>query len=260
MDLFHWESNTYLLVGDTYSRSPFVRKLTSLSSNSVICQVKGIFEEHGIPEMVLSDKEPQFSSTEFSLFAYTYGFQHVTTSPHFPSANGFIEKLVGTVKRIFTKCKETGQDPHLALLAYRATPLSNKIDSPAELLSGRRIKTTLLCRPPGGDQHTKEELIKIKQSAADRFNKTVPNKPLQPLVVGQNVNVRSPVDKTWEPAKVVEIRNEPRSYVIQTDKGEVRRNRRDLKPTKDTNLSESSEQPTLRRSSRSIKPPQRLDA
>ncbi len=134
-DLFHWEAETYLLVADMFSKFPLIRRLTSMSSRSVISHMKGIFEEHGIPEKVLSDNGTQYASEEFQVFAKSYGFQHVTSSPHFPRANGFVERMVQTVKSIFTKCKETRSDPHLAMLCYRTTPLDHNIASPSELLT-----------------------------------------------------------------------------------------------------------------------------
>ena len=77
------------------------------------------------------------------MFAASYSFQHVTSSPHFPRANGFVERMVQTVKSIFTKCKETRSDPHLAMLCYRTTPLDHNIVPPSELLNHRGYKSNL---------------------------------------------------------------------------------------------------------------------
>ena len=70
-------------------------------------------------------------------FAETYGFRHVTSSPLYPQSNGQAERAVKTVKQLL----ENSTDPHMALLSYRATPLSSCDLSPAELLMGRRIRT-----------------------------------------------------------------------------------------------------------------------
>ena len=227
-DLFHWENKTFLLVGDTFSRFPIVRKLTCVTSKAVIIQLRGIFEEYGIPEKLISDNGPQFAASEFRDFSKSYGFQHVTTSPHFPRSNGFIERLVGTIKRIFTKCRETGADPHLAILNYRATPLASNLDSPAELLAGRRYKTILLSRPQAESQDTREAFAQMRERSAQQHNQHA--KSLPPLRNGQAVHVRDALSGTWEPAEVIGTSVEPRSFIIETPRGRVRRNRRDIRP------------------------------
>ncbi|XP_049520589.1 uncharacterized protein LOC119443895 [Dermacentor silvarum] len=79
---------------------------------------------------------------EYKLFARNYGFRAVTSSPRYPQANGEVERMVQTIKGLITKAK----DPYLSLLAYRDTPgLLGK--SPAELLMGRRLRTTVPVRP-----------------------------------------------------------------------------------------------------------------
>lgn len=67
-----------------------------------------------------------------------YGFKHVTSGPRFSQSNREAERHVQTVKRLLKKA----QDPYLALLAYRATPLSNGY-SPAQLLMGHRLRTSV---------------------------------------------------------------------------------------------------------------------
>ena len=52
--------------------------------------LKGIFDENGILEKLLSDYRPQFASHEFKEFSNKYGFEHITTSPHLPHSNGLM--------------------------------------------------------------------------------------------------------------------------------------------------------------------------
>ena len=47
-------------------------------------------------------------------FTNTYGFQHITSSPHYPQSNGLAERTVKTMKRLL---KHT-TDPYLVLLSY----------------------------------------------------------------------------------------------------------------------------------------------
>jgi transposase InsO family protein len=138
-DLFELNKNNYLLVVDYFSRYPEVVKVTSTTSASIIAVLKSIFARHGIPEIVRSDNGPQYSSAEFMSFASSYGFQHITSSPKFPQSNGQAERCVQTVKNLLKK----SDDPNVALLSYRSTPLSWCDLSPAELCMGRRLRTSL---------------------------------------------------------------------------------------------------------------------
>ena len=93
---------------------------------------------HGVPETLVSNNGPQFSSKEFVLFAKDEGFSHVTSSPGHASGNGEVERVVHTIKELFSAAK----DQYSALLNYRSTPLANGY-SPAELLMSRKIRTKL---------------------------------------------------------------------------------------------------------------------
>lgn len=137
-DLFHWKQGTFLLIIDNYSRYIEVAKLDRLSAEEVIKHTKSVFARHGIPEIVMSDNGPQYSSQEYAEFARTYQFKHITSSPHYPQSNGEAERAVGTVKSLLKK----NMDPYLALLSYCSTPLQNGY-SPSELLMGRILRSTL---------------------------------------------------------------------------------------------------------------------
>ena len=63
------------------------------------------------------------------------------SSPLHPQSNGLSERTVQTVKDLLHKCKESGQDPHLAMLCLRGTPLGHDLPSLAELLNGRVYQT-----------------------------------------------------------------------------------------------------------------------
>ncbi len=73
------------------------------------------------------------------MFADSYGFKHVTSSPLFPQSNGQAERAVKTMKQLL----ERSSDPFMALLSYRSTPLPGCGLSPAELFMGRKVHTNV---------------------------------------------------------------------------------------------------------------------
>ena len=87
-DLLDLQNRMYLLVVDYYSRYVELAKLTSTTSPTIIQHLKSIFARHGVPESVVSDNGPQYSSNAFATFAEEYGFTHITSSPRYAQANG----------------------------------------------------------------------------------------------------------------------------------------------------------------------------
>ena len=141
-DLFELNGQMYLLVIYYFSRYIEIAKLFNTSSQSVINHLKSIFAIHGIPECFMSDGGPQYVSFVFKQFAQSYGFQHIVSSPRYAQSNGLAERGVQTIKMMLKK----SDDPYIALLSYRATPLANGYN-PAELLMGRKWQTLLLIAP-----------------------------------------------------------------------------------------------------------------
>ena len=227
-DLFEWKGQEFVLVVDYFSRFCEIGVLRKSTSQEVINHLKAIFARHGIPETVISDNGPQYSSAEFAKFAEDWGFTHITSSPKYPQSNGEAERMVQTTKNLLTK----SDDPYEALLAYRATPLENGF-SPAELCMGRRLRTTLPTTPskltPQWPELTKlrEKEAKIKTEQTKDYNRRHAVKELSHLSPGDRVYI--PDRK--ENAVVVAKTPEPRSYYLDTDSNAtVRRNRRQLNP------------------------------
>ena len=151
------------------------------------------------PVKFVTDNGPQYSSAAFREFSHTYGFTHVTSSPLYPQSNGLSERTVQTVKNVLQKCKESGQDPHLAMLCVRSTPLSHDLPSPAKLLNGRMYQTNLpgVSKPSSssnGDVNAKLQLRQDKQKA--QYDKTA-KQPIQPLFAEDCVRIHNPANNRW---------------------------------------------------------------
>ena len=109
-----------------------------MTSHNVIKEMKAVFARYGNPDVLITDNGPQFTSAEFAVFAKTWMFQHTTSSPYHPQSNGKAHNAVKTVKRLSTKCRESGQLEFLALLDWLNTPTEGVGTSPAQRLMGRR--------------------------------------------------------------------------------------------------------------------------
>ena len=219
-DLFEHRKSKYVLVVDYYSRWVEVRKLDTTTSENVVNALKSIFAVHGIPEILMSDNGPQYVGKPFTDFAAQYMFTHVTSSPTYSQSNGEAERAVNTVKRMLTK----GGDVYLSLLAYRSTPIQNG-QSPSQMLMGRPLRTTLpMILPTTASASLRQTEQVYREKTAEHYNKAFGARPLSPLSLGDKVYIRDQQREGVVSANCAQ----PRSYVVSTEKGSLRRNRRSL--------------------------------
>ena len=108
--IFDFEGVSYLLLADCTSRFPVVCKLNSMTAQHVASHIKLIFSEYGWPDTLVSDSRPCYTAEVFSNLMQEYSFNHITSSPHYPSSNGLAEKFVQIVKNLFYKAKGEGTD------------------------------------------------------------------------------------------------------------------------------------------------------
>ena len=233
MDLFDLHGKTYLLLVDYHSRWPEIRLLDHLTSAAIIVRLKSIFATHGIPEVVMSDNGPQFASAEFQKFTNEFGFTHTTSSPRFPQAKGEAERAVQTVKNLLRKA--TG--PYIALLMYRATPLQNGL-APSELLMGRRLKTKLPFAQKAQPQKPDFPLLiqkefRYRENQRQNYNRRHAVREAPELQPGDPVFVKD----LRRPGSVINKYHNPRSYIVLTEQGTIRRNRTHLVATPTPDLS-----------------------
>lgn len=223
------------------NRTPSVNDVVNIQ------RLKSIFARHGIPDTLVSDNGPQFVSKQFAKFAQSYGFRHVTSSPRHPQANGEAERMVKTIKEILRKA----EDPYLSLLAYRNTAGITGL-SPAQILMSRRLRTRIpviqqqLNRAKVDNERLTAANDKIKDRQREVYNRRHNAKLLPQLEAGDEVWVR---DANCI-GRVVRRASTPRSYIVNTPRGTVRRNRRALvlRTHRDnsTQLTESSSAATER--------------
>lgn len=273
-DLCEFKKKHYLIVVDKYSRWVEVKFISSLSSLAIISRLKDVIATHGVFDSIMTDNGPQFVSNEFKDFAAMYGFQHTTSSPHFPQSNGEVESAVKIAKSILQQ-----DDTQLALLNYRTTRHSATGVSPAEALMGRRLKTrlpvlvSLLTPKPSDHDEISSADTRSKQLYKFHYDRRNGTRLLEPLQPGKEVLAKTDGEKSWDVrGRVVRADLENRTYIIQTPSGDLRRNRKHLQPVagkaevetpsadealKETQPTSDTDVP-IRHSTRIIKPPIRF--
>ena len=221
--------------------------------------MKAVFAELGVPHVIVSDGGPQYTSVEFKDFMKQWQIEDRVLSLQHPQSNGIAERYVQTMKASLIKTMEEGEDIDLALLTYKATPLSHNLPSPAELLNSRKYRTLLPTR-----LQTKYTQIMDcgKQMQAKLYNQH--SRGLPRLQQYQKVVVQLDPDKNmWTPAEIVRCpTGEGRSYSLRTIHGGVyTRNRRFIKPdltATEAPIPKPSAKPVATRPTRIIKKPDRL--
>ena len=98
VDLFEFNQKDYLATVDYFSNFIEIDRLEQTKSQDIIHKIKAQIARYGIPDTLVSDNGPQFSSEEFQKFAKKWGFKH-------PQSNGLPENAVKTVKRLMKRAQ-----------------------------------------------------------------------------------------------------------------------------------------------------------
>jgi len=178
----------FLILVDAHSKWPDVIEMRSTTSTATIRELRQLFATFGLPEQLVSDNGPQFTSDEFKSFLKSNGVKHICSAPYHPSSNGAAERFVRTFKRAM----KTADHPDLSfhqqlmsfLLAYRTTPHSTTGVTPSSLFLYRTVRTRLdLLHPEIAEtvrqKQTEQKHGHDKHSRVRNFN------------VGQRVSVRN---------------------------------------------------------------------
>ena len=115
---------------DYFSNFWEIDYLTRATSRAVISKFRVHFARYGIPDVLVSDNGPQFSSDEFAEFCKSWEFKHVTSAPTYLQSNGKAEQAVKMAKRLMKCALKADSDPYLALLDFRNTPTQGMDTSP----------------------------------------------------------------------------------------------------------------------------------
>ena len=236
VDIFYHEKDAWLLVADYYSKFPVVRKLPNPSPSVIVVEImKCIFSEYGIPKKIISDNGPHFVSEVFRKFTLDYVIDHMTSSPRRAQGNGFAERNVQTIKNFLQKALDSKTDPYLALLHWRTVPLATNLPSPAEIMMGRRLRSTLMSNIKNDNKNRDEMLEHLQQrqqTQKSNFDRKARSEDYAPLFPGQQVYVQQEEKGLWRKAEVQSrVSNDPRSYIVRDNStgNTIRRNRQQIR-------------------------------
>ena len=88
-----FEGRMFLFTIDSHSKWLDVVPVSSVNSATTIRELRKLFANHGIPEIIVSDNGTAFTSAEFSEFTERNGIRHIRTAPYHPATNGLAERI-----------------------------------------------------------------------------------------------------------------------------------------------------------------------
>ncbi len=205
-----FEGHMYLVVVEAHSKWPEVCVMDSTTSTKTIQVLRTLFSRYGLPEVLVSDNGPQFTSEEFQKFLKANGVKHARSAPFHPATNGLAERMVQTVKRALCCSKGSTsiqQRLDTFLLAYRNTPHATTKESPAMLFLHRRLRTRFDLLKPNVASVVEKAQGKLCQRRQVHAKERT-------FAVGDKVLVRDyRQGKKWMPG-MVSAKTGPVSYTI----------------------------------------------
>ena len=156
-----------LVIIDAHSKWIDATPLRSATTRTTIEVLRRFFANFGLPEELVSDNGPQFTSQEFRKFCSNNGIQHCLIPPYHPASNGAAERAVQVVKQAM---KKMGNQLPLAqrlarfLLAYRTTPHTTTEMRPDELFLHRKLRTRLTLIKPNLFTTVQKHQLQQKQA------------------------------------------------------------------------------------------------
>ena len=232
-----FQGKMYFILVDAHSKWPEVIPMSTTTSNQTIAVLRQLFAAHGIPQQLVSDNGPQFTSEEFATFCKMNGIKHIRCSPYHPSSNGQAERFVQTFKRAMTVSdngkQSLSQRLWSFLLRYRCTPHSTTNQAPCDLFVGRRLRTRLDLLRPAQEDHVLNKQAQQKL----HHDQHCRERDLEP---GQGVMARNfRPGATWIPA-VVRKKLGPLTYLVEQKEGKFCRRHVDhLRPYHSTTMEEA---------------------
>lgn len=190
--------------------------MTSTTASKTIAVLRHLFAAYGLPEQVVSDNGPQFTSGEFKVFLKGNGVRHILSAPYHPSSNGAAERFVQTFKQAMKASNTESHSVAYRLanfhLTYRSTPHSTTNVAPCSLFLQRELRTRFHLLLPDCER-------RVCQKQAEQVANHDQHIKHREFVSGQSVRVRNlrPGPK-WITGTILQ-RLGPLSYLVKLESG-----------------------------------------
>ncbi|XP_018495621.1 uncharacterized protein K02A2.6-like [Galendromus occidentalis] len=236
LDIAALKNQKILVVVDYYSNLVIAMPLPDRpTSTSIVRRIKQLFMMFGLCEVMMTDADPLFRSTEFLQFVREWNFRHDMSSPHYHQSHGKAEAAVAIIKRIIRRAGAAKEEWERGVIAYNDTP-QEKLGgaTPSQMFHSRRFKTDLPVRPRllQPEIKTHRYAIRARRQHLERMKRSYDRgaNELMPLRCGEAVRVRpTRLGVTeWTHGRVLKALPH-RRYLVQLDNGVTcYRNRRHL--------------------------------
>ncbi|KAK9678919.1 Pao retrotransposon peptidase [Popillia japonica] len=201
----------YLIIVDTYTKWIEVFELSSTNAINAINKLRILFATFGLPDTIVSDNGPPFTSTEFCNYLKINGIKQLFSPPYHPQSNGAAENAVKLIKNVIKKAQLKKM---LFLFDYRNAPHSITGVSPAESMFGRNLRGRLDLILPNRNNDIISKVSK-QQLKAKSVSKNIG--------IGDEVLVKNyvaPNKSIWNAGKVVSnVGNVV--YDVKTENGNI---------------------------------------
>lgn len=227
-DVLEFKANNYLIVVDFYSKWIEMIKLKRKTANEINTELLKIFARFGIPHIIIGDNMP-LDSHECKEFAKENDIKIITTSPRYPQSNGMAERAVGICQNILKK-SQNEFEIQKALLAYRTTQTKHMSYSPSQLLQNRNLRIDL---PMHNSKFEPKLCVDVEKQLERKQNEAKSYYDRDARARQTNFENKQSViflnNNKWQHGTIVNKHDTPRSYVIQSDGRNYRRNAKHIK-------------------------------
>lgn len=209
MDFLELKGQHFLIISDSFSKWVEVYIMHTTSAAETVNKLRDCFARFGLPDCIVSDNGPQFSSREFTTFCNKNGIKFLTSPPYKPQSNGAAENAVKTFKNSLKRALEDPQNNGISfqtlisrhLFFYRScihcTTGKYNIYTPHKLMFGREMRAHF-------DQLQPNYFKTISTEIDKQTNKINSTRKLKKFNVGENILVRnySKYGKKWIQATI----------------------------------------------------------